>query len=90
MPETDWDRPLERAIGKVKTLRQAYDVLLKLPKAKQKEPMVQAAAQALIMAAEGRGPMWTAQAAAAYAVNGPREDVQPKSKKPAKKYKILT
>lgn len=81
MPETDWDRPLERAIGKVVTLLDAYKVLLKLPKAKQKEPMVQAAAEALIMAAEGRGPMHTAQAAAAFAVNGPREDVQPKKPK---------
>lgn len=88
--ETDWNRPLERAIGEVKTLMDAYQVLLKLPKAKQKEPMVQAAAQALIMAAEGRGPMHTAQAAAAFAVNGPRVDEQPKGKKPAKKYKILT
>jgi hypothetical protein len=81
VPETNWDKPLERAIGDVKTLLDAYQVLLKLPKAKQKEPMVQAAAEALLMAAEGRGPMHTAQAAAAYAVHGPRQDIQPKKPK---------
>lgn len=91
MSETDWDRPLERSIDKVVTLLDAYNVLLKLPKAKQKEPMVQAAAMALLMAAEGRGPMHTAQAAAAFAVNGPREDRLPeRPKKPARKYKVLT
>jgi hypothetical protein len=81
VPTTDWDRPLEQAIGRVKTLRQAYEVLLKLPKKKQAEPMVQAAAMAILMAAEGRGPMHAAQAAAAFAVNGPRKDDQPKKPK---------
>lgn len=90
MSETDWNRPLERAIGEVKTLMDAYQVLLKLPKATQREPMVQAAAMAILMAAEGRGPMHTAQAAAAFAVNGPREDVQPeRPKKPARKYDVI-
>lgn len=81
MPETDWNKPLDRPIGKVVTLLDAYNLLLKLPKAKQAEPMVQAAAEALLMAAEGRGPMHTAQAAAAYAVNGPRQDIQPRKPK---------
>jgi len=81
MPTTDWNRLLERPIGDVKTLLDAYQLLLKLPKALQKEPMVQAAAMAILMAAEGRGPMHTAQAAAAFAVNGARQDVLAKKPK---------
>jgi hypothetical protein len=39
------------------TLQQAADYVLKLPKAEQKLPAWQAATEALIMAAEGRGPL---------------------------------
>jgi hypothetical protein len=39
------------------TLQQAADYILKLPKGEQKLPAWQAATEALIMAAEGRGPM---------------------------------
>lgn len=85
MPTTDWNRPLEKPIvkkdgTKVVTLLDAYKVLLELPKAKQKEPLPQAVAQALIMAAEGRGPMHTAQAAASLAVNGEKKRPEPKEK----------
>jgi hypothetical protein len=55
--------------------------------AKQKEPLVQAAAQALIMAAEGRGPMHTAQAAASIVLR--REDKLPKGKKPDRNYSVI-
>lgn len=78
MPVVDWNKPLERPIprkGKppVVTLYDAYQVLLDMPKKKQAEPIPQACAEALIMAAEGRGPMHTAQAAASVAVNGEQE-----------------
>lgn len=96
MPTTDWNRPLERPIprkGKktVVTLRDAYQVLLDMPKKKQAEPIPQACAEALIMAAEGRGPMHTAQAAASVAVNGEQKiPTGPRQKnKPAKRYRIV-
>lgn len=95
MPITDWNRPLEKPIerkGKkpVRTLLDAYKVLLELPKDKQAEPLPQAIAKALIEAAEGRGPMHTAQAAAAIAVNGEKKRPEKREKKPAKKYKVIT
>lgn len=91
MPVVDWNKPLEKPIerkGKkpVVTLLDAYKVLLELPKAKQKEPIPQACAEALIMAAEGRGPLHIAQAAASVAVNGGQKI--PTGPRPKKALKI--
>lgn len=86
MPETNWYRPLPRAIvrpdgKKVVTLLDAYNVILELPKKKQAEPLPQALALVLIEVAEGRGSIHMAQSAAATAVHGPRKDEQPKKQK---------
>jgi hypothetical protein len=55
------------------TLRDAADYLQKLPKAQQRLPHWQAAIEALIMAAEGRGPLLHARVGMLRAMNHGRE-----------------
>jgi hypothetical protein len=52
-----WSRPFEDPVPGLETLQDAADYILKLPKAEQEQPHWQAAIEALVMAAEGRGPM---------------------------------
>lgn len=55
---------------RIKTLADARDYLLKLPKSRHKENDVQAAIEAVMMAAEGRGPILHATAGIGIVVNG--------------------
>jgi hypothetical protein len=57
----------------MRTLQYAADHILKLPKAEQKLPHWQAAVKALVMAAEGRGPLLHARVGMLRALNHGRE-----------------
>lgn len=70
-----WSTPLDRTFvpekGKpIKTLADARDYLLKLPKSRHKEGIVQTAVEAVLMAAEGRGPVLHATAGIGLVLNG--------------------
>jgi hypothetical protein len=52
-----WSDEFEDPIPGLRTLQDAADHIQKLPKATQQLPHWQAAVEALIMAAEGRGPL---------------------------------
>lgn len=65
-------KPVTPAKGKpIFTLADARTYILALPELEQQTQRVQDCTQAILMAAEGRGPMFTAQAAVALLVNGP-------------------
>ncbi|WP_458760567.1 hypothetical protein ACSVBT_07175 [Afipia sp. TerB] len=66
-------RPIKTAEGgEIVTLSDARDYLLKLPKDRHTDPIVQATIEAVMMAAEGRGPVFTAQAGISQVVAGRR------------------
>jgi len=66
------DRPVVTPEGtKLVTLSDARAYALRLPKARQMDPLVQAGVEALLMAAEGKGPMLLAQSGVAHIVHGP-------------------
>jgi hypothetical protein len=52
------------------TLKDAADYITRLPKAEHESPQWQAAIEALIMAAEGRGPLMHARVGMLRALNG--------------------
>jgi hypothetical protein len=75
-----WSTPFEDPIAlpkgkQLKTLQQAADYILKLPKAEQHQPAWQTATEALIMAAEGRGPLLHARVGMLRGLNGGVERV---------------
>ncbi len=70
--DTELIRPIVPPKGKtIVTLSDARAYILKLPKARQKDPIVLARVEAVLMAAEGRGPMLLAQSGVAHIVHGP-------------------
>jgi hypothetical protein len=75
-----WSMPFEDPISVPKgrqlvTLQDAADYIIKLPKAEQNTAEWQAATEALIMAAEGRGPLLHARVGVLRALNRTRERV---------------
>jgi hypothetical protein len=69
-----WSRPFEDPIvlpdgRELLTLKNAADYIMKLPKAEQKHEKWQTAAEVLIMAAEGRGPLMHARIGVLQALN---------------------
>src|SRR5579863_6069293 len=74
MPDKGWSRefddpiPLPRGRQLV-TLKDAADYITRLPKAEQESPEWQAAIEALIMAAENRGPLMHARIGVMKALN---------------------
>jgi hypothetical protein len=73
-PGTKWSRELEDPIplprGRpLATLKDAADYIMKLSKADRDLPEWQAAGEALIMAAEGRGPLLDARVGMLRALN---------------------
>ena len=71
----DWSRPFDEPIQPPKgkaltTLKDAAVYIMKLPKAKQNSPEWQAATEALLMAAEGRGPLMHAHVGMMLALHG--------------------
>lgn len=66
-----FDDPVPSPSGKaLRSLQEAADYILALPKREQAEPRWQAAVECLIMAAEDRGPMLHARVAMLRALNG--------------------
>jgi hypothetical protein len=75
MTKTGWNRPFEDPIllpdgRELLTLKDAADYIMKLPKAEQKHEKWQTAAEVLIMAAEGRGPLMHARIGVLQALTG--------------------
>jgi hypothetical protein len=64
-----WSTPFEHPVPGLATLRDAADYVQKLSKAEQQLPHWQAAVEALIMAAEGRGPLLHARVGMLRAMN---------------------
>ncbi|MDB5584820.1 MAG: hypothetical protein JWR80_9996 [Bradyrhizobium sp.] len=54
---SEFDEPIPTDGNPLRTLRDAAAYILKLSKAKQRRPEWQAAGEAVIMAAEDRGPL---------------------------------
>ncbi len=74
MPDKGWRRHFEDAIPlprghQLITLKDAADYITRLPKAEHESPPWQAAIEALIMAAEGRGPLLHARVGMLRALN---------------------
>src|ERR1700731_560863 len=74
MPDKGWRRRFEDPIPLLRgrqllTLKNAADYILKLPKAEQQLEEWQTATEALIMAAEGRGPLLHARVGMLRALN---------------------
>jgi len=66
-----FDDPIQPAKGKkLVTLKDAAAYIMKLPKWKQESPEWQAAAEALLMAAEHRGPLMHAHLGMMLALHG--------------------
>ena len=75
-----WSRPFDEPITPPKgkpiiTLKDAADVILALPKSQQQSPAWQAAGEAVIMAAEDRGPLMHAYVGMMRALNRNTERV---------------
>jgi hypothetical protein len=70
-----WSDEFDDPIPGLMTLQDAADHILKLAKAQQQLPHWQAAVEALIMAAEGRGPLLHARVGMLRAMNHGRERV---------------
>jgi hypothetical protein len=88
--DREFDDPVHAAGKPLLTLRDAANLIRRLPKAKHDLPHWQAAAEALIMAAEGRGPIEHARIGMLRALNFGKPDpkLEP-TKKRAKRYKII-
>jgi hypothetical protein len=88
MVDRGWKRRLEEPIPlprsrQLITLKEAADYIMKLPKAEQNLAEWQAATEALIMAAEDRGPLMHARIGILRALNRSRRArVQPGPEKP--------
>ena len=70
-----WSRAFDKPValprgGSITTLSEARDYLLKIPKKRQKSEAVETALDAVLAAAEGRGPMMHANVAMYQLVHG--------------------
>jgi hypothetical protein len=78
-----FDEPIPTKGKPIVTLKEAAAFILKLPKAEQSKPHWQAAAEAVIMAAEDRGPLMHADVGMKRALNaGKPGKFDPKQKSP--------
>jgi hypothetical protein len=85
-----WSREFDDPAPAMKTLRDAANYIMKLPKADQAKPHWQAAAEAVLMAAEDRGPLLHARVGMLRALNhGKPVPTQTPRRKVAKAYKIV-
>ena len=82
-----WSRKFDDPIPGMVTLRDAAEYITRLPKAKQAEPQWQAAAEALLMAAEGRGPILHARVGMLRALNHGKPD--PVRERTARVYQVI-
>jgi hypothetical protein len=85
-----WSRRFDDPVPGIRTLRDAADHILKLPKAEQAKPHWQAAIEAVILAAEDRGPLLHARVGMLRALNHgqPAPSIEPRIKR-AKSYRIV-
>lgn len=82
-----WSRRFDDPVPGCGTLRDAAAMIMALPKAEQEKAHWQAAAEAVLMAAEGRGPIEHARIGMLRAMNlGKPAPTKPRA---AKKYRIL-
>ena len=86
----NWDREFDDPVPGCRTLRDAANLILKLPKAQQKLPHWQAAAEALTLVAELDGDLLLARVGMLKAMNYGKEspEKQPR-RKAVKRYKIV-
>jgi hypothetical protein len=85
-----WSRRFDDPIPGMTTLREAAAYIQKLPRSKQEAPEWQIAAEALVMAAEGKGPLLLARIAMLRALNAGKPDpkLSPRKKR-VKAYRIV-
>jgi hypothetical protein len=83
-----WSRKFDDPVPGLLTLKDAASYILKLPKSEQALPHWQAAGEAVIMAAEDRGPVLHARVGMLRALNHGRP-VPAAEPKRAKKYRIV-
>jgi hypothetical protein len=85
-----WSREFEDMVPGLRTLRHAANYIKRLPKSEQVLPHWQAAVEALIMAAEDKGPLLHARIGMLRALNygKPNPPIEPRVKR-AKKYRIV-
>jgi hypothetical protein len=83
-----WSRPFDDPIPGITTLRDAASHIMRLPKAEQAQPHWQAAIEAVIMAAEDRGPMLHARVGMLRAMNFGKPAPTEQRRK-AKTYRIV-
>jgi hypothetical protein len=83
-------REFDDPVPGMKTLRDAANYIMKLPKAEQAKPHGQAAAEAVLMATEDRGPLLHARVGMLRALNHGKPDpaVTPRRKR-TKRYRIV-
>jgi hypothetical protein len=82
-----WSTKFDDPVPGMATLRDAAHYIQKLPKAMQTRPEWQAAAEALIMAAEGRGPLMHARIGMLRALNAGKPT--PVRERRAKVYRLV-
>lgn len=85
-----FEDPIDLPSGKrIETLRQAAELIQKLPKAKRDSEPWQLAGRLLIAAAEGRNSRFLARIAIMKALDLPKPDKEPR-RKAAKKYRVVS
>ena len=85
-----WDRPFDFPVPGLRTLREAAEYMVKLPKAEQDKPHWQTAAFVVREAAEGRGPVLHAAIGMNKALtHGQPSPVKEPRRKVVRKYKVI-
>lgn len=84
-----WSREFDDPVPGLRTLRDAAKYIERLPKAEQELPHWQAAVEALILAAEDRGPMLQARVGMLRAVNHGKPPPKIERRKSTKAYRIV-
>lgn len=82
-----WSRKFDDPVPGIRTLRDAAQYILSLPKSEQSKPHWIAAGEAVIMAAEDRGPLMHARIGMLRAMNCGKE--KPERIRSARKYRIV-
>lgn len=84
-----WSRRFEDPIPGMETLRDAANYILSLPASEQSKPHWQAAGEAVIMAAEERGPLMHAEIGMRTALNFGKPKPEVVRGKRVKAYRVI-